>query len=39
MGAGSYGNIIRFMPPLVVVEAEIEASLETFAAALKKTRR
>lgn len=39
MGAGSYGNIIRFMPPLVVSEAEVEASLEAFAAALKKTRR
>lgn len=39
MGAGSYGNIIRFMPPLVVDEAEVERAVEAFAAALRETRR
>jgi 4-aminobutyrate aminotransferase len=39
MGAGSYGNIIRFMPPLVVSEAEVDQSLQAFGAALKGTRR
>ena len=39
MGAGSYGNVIRFMPPLVVSEAEVERAVETFSLALEKTRR
>ena len=39
MGAGSYGNIIRFMPPLVVDEAEVERAVGAFAAALRETRR
>ncbi|HUR76293.1 MAG TPA: aminotransferase class III-fold pyridoxal phosphate-dependent enzyme [Sporichthya sp.] len=38
MGAGTYGNIIRFMPPLVVSEAEVEQALAAFALALKQTR-
>lgn len=38
MGAGSYGNIVRFMPPLVVSEAEIAQGMEAFALALKETR-
>lgn len=39
MGAGSYGNIIRFMPPLVVDETEVDRAVEAFAAALRETRR
>ncbi len=39
MGAGTYGNIVRFMPPLVVSEAEIDQCLVAVGAALKKTRR
>ncbi len=39
MSAGSYGNIVRFMPPLVVSQAEIDQALEAFALACKKTRR
>jgi 4-aminobutyrate aminotransferase len=39
MAAGSYGNIIRFMPPLVVDEAEVERAVGAFTAALRGTRR
>jgi 4-aminobutyrate aminotransferase-like enzyme len=39
MNAGTYGNVIRWMPPLIVSEAEIDRGLETFALALKETRR
>ncbi|WP_211210918.1 aspartate aminotransferase family protein [Sporichthya polymorpha] len=38
MGAGSYGNIVRFMPPLIVSEAEVDRAVDAFAAALRKTR-
>lgn len=31
---GSYGNVIRWIPPLVVTEAQIEEALKIFAAAL-----
>jgi 4-aminobutyrate aminotransferase len=37
MNAGSYGNVVRFMPPLVVSEAEIARSLDTVAAAFTAT--
>jgi 4-aminobutyrate aminotransferase len=39
MNAGTYGNVVRFMPPLVVSEAEIDQGLEAFAGALKETRQ
>ena len=38
MSAGTNGNIVRFMPPLVVTEAEIERALACFGAAMKATR-
>jgi len=31
---GSYGNVIRWIPPLIVTDAQIDAALATFAAAL-----
>lgn len=37
MNAGTYGRCIRWMPPLVVNEQEIDSALATFAAALKAT--
>jgi 4-aminobutyrate aminotransferase len=37
MNAGTYGNVIRFMPPLVVTEAEMELALEAVGAALDAT--
>ncbi len=37
MNAGTYGTAIRWMPPLVVSEREIELGLAAFAAALKAT--
>jgi 4-aminobutyrate aminotransferase len=37
MSAGTDGNVIRWMPPLVVSEAEIDAALEAFAKALAAT--
>jgi 4-aminobutyrate aminotransferase-like enzyme len=39
MNAGTYGNVVRWMPPLVVSEAEVDRALEAFALALKETRR
>ena len=39
MNAGTYGNVIRWMPPLVVSQAEVDRGLEAFALALKETRR
>jgi len=39
MNAGTFGNVIRWMPPLVVSEAEIDRILEGFEASLKATRR
>ena len=38
MNAGTYGNVVRWMPPLVVTEAEIDQALATFANALASTR-
>jgi 4-aminobutyrate aminotransferase len=37
MNAGTYGNVIRWMPPLVVTEAEIAQALAAFGAAVKAT--
>jgi 4-aminobutyrate aminotransferase len=37
MNAGTYGNVVRFMPPLVVSEAEISRSLDVLAAAFTAT--
>lgn len=37
MNAGTYGNVVRFMPPLIVSEVEIETSLEIMRAALEAT--
>ena len=37
MNAGTYGNIIRWMPPLVVSAAEIDEAVAAFANALKAT--
>ena len=37
MSAGTFGNIIRWMPPLVVSAAEIDEAVSAFAGALKAT--
>src|SRR5689334_5505111 len=37
MNAGTDGNVLRWMPPLVVSEAEIGAALDAFGAALAAT--
>jgi 4-aminobutyrate aminotransferase len=37
MNAGTYGNVLRWMPPLTVNEHEIELGLAAFTAALKAT--
>ncbi len=37
MSAGTYGNILRWMPPLTVTAAEIDEGVQAFAAALKAT--
>jgi 4-aminobutyrate aminotransferase len=37
MSCGAEGNVIRFMPPLVVSEAEIDRALAAFEAALVAT--
>jgi 4-aminobutyrate aminotransferase-like enzyme len=37
MNAGTYGKCLRWMPPLVVNEREIDLGLAAFAAALKAT--
>jgi 4-aminobutyrate aminotransferase len=37
MNAGTYGNIIRWMPPLVVSAAEIDEAVTAFSNALKAT--
>jgi 4-aminobutyrate aminotransferase len=36
---GTYGNVIRWIPPLVVNAGQIDTALETFGRALKKTGR
>ena len=38
MSAGTYSQVIRFMPPLVVTEAEIDEGLRVFEKALEATR-
>ena len=38
MGAGTYSQAVRFMPPLVVSEAELDEGLRVFEKALKATR-
>jgi 4-aminobutyrate aminotransferase len=37
MNAGTYGNIIRWMPPLVVTADEIDEAVQAFTNALKAT--
>ena len=37
MNAGTYGNVVRFMPPLVVTEAEVQTALDAVAAAVAAT--
>ncbi len=37
MNAGTYGNIVRWMPPLVVTASEIDEAVSAFAAVLKAT--
>jgi 4-aminobutyrate aminotransferase-like enzyme len=37
MNAGTSGNVLRWMPPLVVTEAEIDRGLDAFGAALADT--
>ena len=37
MNAGTYGNVVRFMPPLVVSEAEIAHALDVLTAAFAAT--
>jgi 4-aminobutyrate aminotransferase-like enzyme len=37
MNAGTYGTTVRWMPPLVVNEREIDLALAAFGAALKAT--
>jgi len=38
MNAGTFGDAIRWMPPLVVSEAEVDTALDAFAKALAATR-
>jgi 4-aminobutyrate aminotransferase len=38
MSAGTYSQVVRFMPPLVVSEAEIDQALRAFEKALEATR-
>ena len=37
MNAGTWGNVIRFMAPLVVTEAEMDEALDALRAALEAT--
>ena len=37
MNAGTYGDVIRWMPPLVVTASEIDEAVQAFASALKAT--
>ena len=37
MNAGTFGNVVRWMPPLVVTEAEIDQALAAFGRALAAT--
>lgn len=38
MNAGTFGTVIRWMPPLVASEAEVDTALDAFAKALAATR-
>jgi 4-aminobutyrate aminotransferase-like enzyme len=38
MSAGTYSQVVRFMPPLVVSEPEIDEALRVFEKALEATR-
>jgi 4-aminobutyrate aminotransferase-like enzyme len=38
MTAGTWGHVVRWMPPLVVEDAEIDEALGAFGAALAATR-
>ncbi len=35
MGAGLYGNVVRFLPPVVITDAQLEKGLDIFAEALE----
>ncbi|MGZ4801733.1 MAG: aspartate aminotransferase family protein [Acidimicrobiia bacterium] len=37
MNAGTYGNVVRFMPPLVVTEPEMQCAIDAVAAAMTAT--
>jgi 4-aminobutyrate aminotransferase-like enzyme len=37
MNAGTWGNVIRFMPPLVVDEAEVDLAVDAIARAVAAT--
>jgi len=37
MNAGSHSEVIRWMPPLVVTEAEIDVAIDVFGTALRAT--
>ena len=37
MNAGTYGNVVRFMPPLVVSGAEVDRALDVLRAAFAAT--
>ncbi len=37
MNAGTYGTVLRWMPPLVVTEHDIDVALAALAAAMKAT--
>jgi 4-aminobutyrate aminotransferase/(S)-3-amino-2-methylpropionate transaminase len=34
MGAGIFGNVIRFLPPLVITDDQLNVAMDAFAAAL-----
>jgi 4-aminobutyrate aminotransferase-like enzyme len=38
MSAGTYSQTVRFMPPLVVSEAQVDEGLRVFEKALEATR-
>jgi 4-aminobutyrate aminotransferase len=38
MTAGTHGEVLRWMPPLVVTEDEVDVALRAFGAALAATR-
>ncbi len=38
MNCGTYGNIMRWMPPLIVSDAEISRAVEAFAEAMESSR-